>query len=52
MPIQDSDLADIFEKVADFLELEGENPFRAAQHDKIEHMMLVTLLNEREYELH
>ena len=32
--------------------LEGENPFRAAQQDKIEHMMLVTLLNEREYELH
>ncbi len=28
MPIQNSDVADIFEKVADFLELEGENQFR------------------------
>jgi DNA polymerase (family 10) len=28
MPTQYSDVADIFEKVADFLELEGENPLR------------------------
>ncbi len=29
LPIQNSDVAEIFEKVADFLEIEGENQFRA-----------------------
>jgi DNA polymerase (family 10) len=28
MPIQNSDVAEIFEKVADLLEIEGENRFR------------------------
>jgi len=28
MPIQNSDVAEIFEKVADLLEIEGENQFR------------------------
>jgi DNA polymerase (family 10) len=28
MPVHNTDIADIFEEIADFLEIEGENPFR------------------------
>ncbi len=32
MPIHNSDVAEIFEKVADLLEIEGENQFRVGAH--------------------
>ena len=32
MPIQDSDVAEIFKKVADLLVIEGENRFRIGAH--------------------
>ncbi|MGD8741042.1 MAG: helix-hairpin-helix domain-containing protein, partial [Desulfobacterales bacterium] len=28
MPVHNNDIAAIFEEIADFLEIEGENPFR------------------------
>ncbi|MGD1986590.1 MAG: helix-hairpin-helix domain-containing protein, partial [Desulfobacterales bacterium] len=28
MPVRNNDIADIFDQIADFLEIEGENPFR------------------------
>jgi DNA polymerase (family 10) len=28
MPIYNADIADIFDEIADFLEIDGENPFR------------------------
>jgi len=28
MPIRNADIADIFDRIADYLEIEGENPFK------------------------
>ena len=28
MPVHNSDIADVFDQIADYLEIEGENPFR------------------------
>ena len=40
MPVHNNDIADIFEQIADFLEIQGENPFRIRAYRNAAHSVL------------